>query len=271
MKFLLILLCGVATWFAFKTNVLLGFAVMVAFIAYGAYKFMPSFYRLRGQKCFGMGDFAGAEKMYKKAVDTGRGGYQIRLEYSYMLLRTGRFEEAEQQVSYILSHKLTPAERNNAVLRRCMCYYKLGNLEEAISDAQELYDEGYKSMALYALLGYFKIIIAPNSEDTFNFCLEAYDYADDDRDICDNLLICYYNRGEYEKAKEISDKVIEKAPKFVEAWYHAAQIDYKMKNYEEALEKLDKINDCIRSEMTTISEEEIKQLRNDIEFKLRVK
>lgn len=271
MKILRILLYGVAIWLVFKTNVFLGIALMAALIAYGIYKFIPSYYRLQGKKCFHMADFAGAEKMYKKAVDTGRGSYKIRLEYSYMLLRTGRFEEAQQQVSYVLSHKLTPAERNNAVLRRCMCYYKLGNLEEAISDAQELYDEGYKSMALYALLGYFKIITAPSSEETFEFCLEAYDYADDDRDICDNMLICYYNRGEYEKAKEISDKVIEKAPRFVEAWYHAAQIDYKMDKYEDALEKLDKINDCIRSEMTTISEEEIEQLRNDIELKLKVK
>ena len=271
MKFLIILLCGAVTWFAFKTNVFLGLVVMVALIAYGCYKAVPSFYRLKGQKCFGTGDFDGSEKMYIKAVDTGRGGYQIRLEYSYILLRTGKFEEAEQQVNYILSHKLTPSERNNAVLRRCMCYYKLGNLEEAMADAQELYNDGYKSMALYALLGYFKIIDAPDSAETFDFCLEAYDYADDDRDICDNMLICYYNRGEYEKAKEISDKVIEKAPKFIEAWYHAAQIDYKMKNYNDALEKLDKIADCLRSEMTTVSEEEIKQLRSDIEYKMRVK
>ena len=59
------------------------------------------------------------------------------------------------------------------------------------------------------MLGYFKILKEPMSDDTFNFCCEAYDYADDNRDICDNMLICYYNRGEYEKAKEISDIILE--------------------------------------------------------------
>ena len=83
------------------------------------------------------------------------------------------------------------------------------------------------------------------------------------------MLICYYNRGEYEKAKEISDKVVETSPKFVEAWYHAAQVACKLNDYEDALEKLEHIKECRRSFMTTISEEEIAKLRADIEAKIK--
>lgn len=233
--------------------------------------FIPFRYKYKSRKALANGEFATAKACYKKALKWSKYNFKTQMEYVYIILRTGDFEEALNVMNKLLSYKMEQKNRNLAVIQRCMCYYKTGDLENAYNDAQELYNDGYRSIMLYGLLGYFKIIKAPSSDETFKFCSEAYDYADDDRDIRDNLLICYYNRGEYEKAKEISDKVIEKAPKFVEAWYHAAQIDYKMKKYEEALEKLDKINDCIRSEMTTISEEEIKQLRNDIEFKLRVK
>ena len=269
MKFLVLLFGVIVVFFAYKSSLWIGIGTTALFIGYGIYNFLPSIYRILGQRRFGEGDYKAAEKMYKKAVDTKRGGYKIRMEYAYILLRTGKFEEAEQQVSFILSHKLKPGERNNAVLRRCMCYYKLGNLDEALSDAQQLYDEGYKSIQLYGLLGYFKILKNPTSKETFDFCAEAYDYANDDRDICDNMLICYYNNGEYEKAKEISDKIIEDAPKFVEAWYHAAQIDVKLGKYEDAAKKLEKISECNRSQMTTITEEEVEALKNTVKARLR--
>jgi tetratricopeptide (TPR) repeat protein len=142
-----------------------------------------------------------------------------------------------------------------------MCYYKQGNIDEAIEDAMSLYNDGYRSITLYGMLGFFNILKAPMAQETFDFCKEAMDYADDDRDIMDNMLICYYNRGEYEKAKEISDRVLENQPKFVEAWYHGAQIDVKLGDYSAALLKLERIKDCNRSFMTTISEESVEALK----------
>ena len=164
---------------------------------------------------------------------------------------------------------MEPKNRNLATIQRCMCYYKAGNLEEAYKDAQELYDDGYRSIMLYGLLGYFKILKAPIADETFEFCTEAYEYADDDRDICDNLLICYYNRGEYNKAKEISDAVLEKEPMFVEAWYHGAQIDIALGDYKSAREKLDRIPDCNRSPMTTIPEKDVEKLSKTVDEKLK--
>ena len=271
MKWIYFILVAAALILAYRYSWVLGIAVSIVLVLYGIYYYLPQIYRVKGRQYFNEGNYHAAKRMFKKAVDTGHAKGDIRMEYSYILLRTGDIDEAEQVVNNMLCYKIKPEYRGRAIIQRCMCYYKKGNLDEAIEDGMELFNEGYRSIMLYGMLGFFKILKDPMSQDTFDFCLEAYDYADDDRDIRDNLLICYYNRGEYEKAKEISDKVLEKNPKFVEAWYHGAQVDYKLGNYEDALKKLDKTAECNRSFMTTIPELDIMKLREEIKATMRGK
>ncbi len=230
---------------------------------------IPFSYKYRSRKALANGNFVNAKRYYQKALKCSKFNFKTQMEYVYIILRTGDFKEALDVMNKLLSYKMEPKNRNLATIQRCMCYYKTGNLENAYKDAQEMYDDGYRSIMLYGLLGYFKILKEPLSDETFKFCREAYEYADDDRDICDNLLICYYNRGEYEKAKEISDAVLDKAPKFVEAWYHGAQIDVALGDCKSAREKLDKLPDCNRSPMTTIPEEDVEYLSNMVDEKLK--
>ena len=230
---------------------------------------IPFTYKFKSRKALANGDFVNARLYYKKALKCSKYNFKTQIEYVYIIMRTGDFEEALNAMNRLLSYKMEPKTRNLATIQRCMCYYKTGNLEEAYKDAQELYDDGYRSIMLYGLLGYFKILKAPLADETFEFCTEAYEYADDDRDICDNLLICYYNIGEYNKAKEISDAVLEKEPMFVEAWYHGAQIDIALGDYKSAREKLDRIPDCNRSPMTTIPEKDVEKLSKTVDEKLK--
>lgn len=230
---------------------------------------IPFTYKFKSRKALANGDFVNARLYYKKALKCSKYNFKTQMEYVYIIMRTGDFEEALNAMNRLLSYKMEPKNRNLATIQRCMCYYKTGNLEEAYKDAQELYDDGYRSIMLYGLLGYFNILKAPIANETFEFCTEAYEYADDDRDICDNLLICYYNRGEYNKAKEISDAVLEKEPMFVEAWYHGAQIDIALGDYKSAREKLDRIPDCNRSPMTTIPEKDVEKLSKTVDEKLK--
>lgn len=268
MKFIFFILICIALFFVYRYSVVLGIILSVVIVLYAVYHYLPYIYRYKGRKAFNEGNYSEAASMFKKAVDTGRANIDTRMEYSYVLLRTGEVEEAEAIVNNMLRYKMKPSYKGRAVIQRCMCYYKRGNIDEAIEDGMELFNDGYKSIMLYGMLGFFKTLKDPLSKDTLDFCLEAYDYADDDRDICDNLLICYYNRGEYDKAKELSDKVLEKAPKFIEAWYHGAQIDNKLGRYADALEKLEKIGECHRSFMTTISEEEVEALTEEVKSRL---
>lgn len=271
MSFLFVIAAGFATYFAFKTNIYVGLIVTLFILVYATIKFIPFMYEYKSRKALAMGNFADAKNFYKKALKNSKYSFKTQMEYVYIILRTGDFEEALDTMNKLLACKMEPQNRNLAIIQRCMCYYKTGDLDSAYNDALELYNDDYKTVMLYGLLGYFKILKAPLSDDTFEFCLEAYDYADDDRDICDNLLICYYNRGDYEKAKEISDAIIETNPKFVEAWYHAAQIDVALNDYKSAREKLDKISECNRSLMTTIPEEDVEKLSDSINQKLKEK
>ncbi len=271
MKFIFVIAAIAAVVFAFKTNLYVGIVVSLAVLAYAFAKGVPLAYQIKSRKAFSDGKFDEAKRCYEKALKYLGYTFDSQTEYAYILLRSGDFEKAKNVMDKLLSHKMKPQNRNLATVQRCMCYYKTGNLDEAYNDALELYNDGYRTMTLYGLLGYFKILKAPLSDDTFEFCLEAYDYANDDRDICDNLLICYYNRGEYEKAKEISDSIIEKEPKFIEAWYHAAQVEAALGNFETAKENLDKISGCIRSQMTTISEEDVNKLVDFVDKKLKEK
>lgn len=264
---LTVIVIGALLFFAYKFNIFIGIAVTLILIAYAIYYYLPQIYRSKGARCFDNADYAGAKQWYEKAVKTGHAKGDIRIEYSYVLLRTGDVDAAEQVVNNMLCYKLNPKYKGRAIIQRCMCYYKQGNLDEAIADAEELFNDGFKNTMLYGMLGFFKLLKDPMAQETFDFCAEAMEYASDDRDIMDNMLICCYNRGEYEKAKEISDKVLEKQPKFVEAWYHGAQIDNKLGKYDDALEKIERIKDCNRSFMTTVSEEEVEALKAEVTAK----
>lgn len=248
-------------------------AIVIAICAaiWALASFIPFSYKYKSRKALANGNFADAKRYYQKAIKCSKYNFKTQMEYVYIILRTGDFEEALNTMNKLLSYKMDPQNRKLATIQRCMCYYKTGDLDSAYNDAAELYDDGYRSIILYGLLGYFKILKSPLSDSTFDFCREAYEYADDDRDICDNMLICHYNRSEYKKAKEISDSVLEKMPKFVEAWYHGAQIDVALGDYKSAREKLDKIPDCNRSPMTTIPEEDVIKLNDTVNKKLKEK
>ncbi|MCI5604957.1 MAG: tetratricopeptide repeat protein [Clostridia bacterium] len=254
---------------AYRFNVLLGLGITALFLAYGIYSFIPNYYTIKGNKAYQEGDFEESKKWFKKSYDTKRAKVNTRVSYAYILMRTGDFETAEQILNSIIRAKgVKPEQKNNAKQQRCMVYFKQGKLEEALEEAYEIFDNGnYKNTMLYGMLGYFKYLHdAP--EDALKFCLEAYEYNSDDRDITDNLSLCYYKLGDYEKAREYSDKIIAENPQFVEAYYHGAQIAVKCGDYATAKEYLDKIPSCRWSQMTTVTQEEVDSLAREVKSRL---
>ncbi len=85
-------------------------------------------------------------------------------------------------------------------------------------------NEGYRNSSIYGMLGYFKLLRNDDLDETTKLCEEAYDYNSDDRDIKDNLSICYFRKGEYEKAEKISDELVGSAPNFVEVFITAYRL-----------------------------------------------
>ena len=168
-----------------------------------------------------------------------------------MLLRTGYADEAEKVLDPIIRVKgLAPEKKNLAKQQRCMVYYKQGRLDEAIEDAQSMMNEGYRNSSIYGMLGYFKLLRNDDLDETTKLCEEAYDYNSDDR--------------EYEKAEKISDELVGSAPNFVEGFYHGIQIAMKLNKYDKAAEYAEKLKECKRSGMTTVTEEEVNKLIQEV-------
>lgn len=269
-KLLYIVLGIVIVVMLFKMNWIYGLIALGVLLAIVIYLLIPTFYITKGNTAYNNNDFKGAKKWYKKAIDTKRTSIKTKVTYTRILLKTGDNDEAEKVLDNILRYSgIKPADKNLAKQQRCMVYYRQNRLDEAYDDATEIFEEGYKNSLMYGMIGFFKLLRNDPIDETLDFCLEAYDYDDENRDILDNLSICYYRKGDYEKADEISKRVMELNPKFVEAYYHGAQIALKCGDFKYAKECIDKIPSCTRSEMTTVSEEEIEKLSKEINAGLK--
>lgn len=265
MGILLFLAAVVALIFAFKYNIILGLVLLAALIGILIYRLLPSYYIMNGNKAFSAGDEDGALAWYKKAYDTGRTKVEMKTSYAYMLLRTGHADEAEKVLDPIIRvASLAPEKKNLAKQQRCMVYYKQGRLDEAMEDAEALMESGFRNTNLYGMLGYFKLVHGDDMKDTLSLCEEAYEYNSDNKDINDNLALCYYNLGRYNEAAKHAEKVIELAPDFLEGYYHGAQIAVKMGDYKKAAEYLEKTAQCRRSNLTTVTEKEVEELIQEV-------
>lgn len=265
MSFLMVIVGILIIVFALKFNLWLGVAVLAALLAYLVYSNIPAFYTAKGNRAYQAGDEETAREWYKKAYDTGKTNVKFKTSYAYLLLRTGRADEAEAVLDPIIRVKaLDAAKKNMAKQQRCMVYYKQGRIDEAIEEAMELYNEGYKTTNLYGMLGFFMLLTDKPLDETLEMCEEAYDFNKEDRDILDNLSLCYYKLGRYEDAEKISDELLENYDEFVEGYYHGAQIALKLGKKEKAAEYAAKLDGCKRSSMTTVTEEEVEKLKQEV-------
>lgn len=225
-------------------------------------KLMPAVLRLSALKKYNAGENAKALKLYESAIKVSGGKKQYITEYSLLLMRLGNFSKATELLTgIIIDKKIGASEKINVRAYRALAYHKQGRDDDALEEMEELY-KNTKSSVIYGLLGYLRQL-SGNAE--VEFCEEAYEYNSDDRDICDNLLVAYIRSGNYQKAEEIAKELREKFPKFTEAYYHSAVLAHKQGKSDEAKKYLQEIENCQRSMLTTISEEKIKSLKEEIE------
>lgn len=264
MNFIMVILAVLVVIFAFKKSIILGILCLLAAAAYLAYTIYPKIIAAKGQQAFAEGDYENAklysEKVYKRM------NFNQRVSYAYMLIRMGEYDRGLEILdAYISLRNLDPKDKNTAKRQRCLAYYKLGRYKEALREALEVRDAGYTTNTLYGLIGMLMLVLNRDLDETTKLCEEAYDYDEDDRDIQDNVSICYYLQGDYDMAKEINGYVREENPEFIEGYYHGAQIAIKRGEYKEARELLDKISSCKRTEMTTVTVEAVEALSKEVD------
>ena len=255
-----ILLIFIVTILAFRMNLFLGIAALII-TAIAIYKKYHTEYLVgRANAEFAKKNYDKAFKYYEKAYKSKSRKFTVDISYALALTRAGNPEKALKIINDILSLRVTDEIKKKAKESRCIINYRLGNNEEAYEEATELFDEGYRTSNMYCIIGYLKLLLNHPIEETYKFCQKAYEYDSDNRDNVDNLAVCCLRLGDYEKAAELGEELIENFPKFVEGWYHAALAQEKLGNFKKAREYAGKIKDCDRTIMTTISESEAENL-----------
>ena len=251
-------------YFSFKLHFIAGILATIVLIAIGYISNYPTIMHSRANAEFVNGNIDKAMELYKKAYKSNHRKYKVDISYAQALLKIGKPQEALDVLNNILGLRITNELRRPAKLIRCMVYYKLGKLDEAYEEALELFEDGYTTSNMYSVVGLLMLEKGEPIEKTTEFCRKAYDYDSDNRDNIDNLLACYIKTKNINEAMPLVEELVENHPTFVEGWYHAAQVYVIANELDKAKAALAKIDDCTRTYMTTISEEEIRQLSEQI-------
>ncbi len=255
-----VILGGVVVFFAFKMSVAVGLIAVLAVMAILVYSLYPKYTIGRANALFNNGETETAINKYRKVIKMGRADINTRIAFANLLMRSDNASAALTEINKVLSVRLEQKVRYLAKQTRCMINYRLGNMDEAMEEINELFEDGYKTSNTYSIMGYFMLLTKAPLEETLAMCEEAYDYDNESRDIVDNLLSCYLKTGRLEKAKEISDHVIKLAPQFVEGFYHSVMLYEALGDHEKAKECAQKLKDCKRSVMTTIPEADVNKV-----------
>ncbi len=259
------MLFGIIVFFCYGFGKIVGTSALIIAVSYTIYLNLPAFIAIKGNKELNNKNLEGGYDYYKKAYKTNRASADIRLTYGMLALRCGKADEAVTVFNeLILNYKIKPNIKNQAKQYRALAFYKLGQTEDALDEAEEIFDK-YKNTTSYGLLCYLKLATNQPIEEVLPLCKEAYEYNSDDRDIVDNLAFAYIKNNEYEKARELTDKMIEDYPTFTEAYYHGAIACSKIGDIKKAKELLDLIDkNCTSTYLTTVSREDIENLKNSL-------
>ena len=199
------------------------------------------------------------ERGYKRGMKTNE-----KLTYAYYLLREGRIGKCEEVLNSMLAFRsLKPQERCQAKSNHAMLLMKTGRLYEAVEELEEIFPN-YKNTTMYASLGYC-YLVQGNLKKALDFNQEAYDYNSDDAIILDNLMQTYAKSGDFEKAYELSQALMEKKPGFREAYYDTAVIEYQLGKTEDALQRLEHALTIPVSFLTTVGDDVVHRMQERIQ------
>lgn len=195
-----------------------------------------------GKIKFSKGDNDGALKIFNIANKIGNLNTANLMLYGYVLLRSGKTDEAEVQFRRLLPiTKRESPERHKLQNMLALTYWKQGHLDEAIEELEEAVNAGYKTTQIYQNLGIL-YNLSDNHEKALKFNLEAYDYNDDDNIIMDNLADAYAINGDLEKSAEVYEKLMKRdpEPRFPEAYYGYGRVLIKLGQREKGIDMIEK-------------------------------
>ncbi|MCG8502672.1 MAG: tetratricopeptide repeat protein [Firmicutes bacterium] len=226
-------------------------------------KLLSKIYALIGNFSYRKGKTDKAIKWFEKAYRGGKCPPKIGISYGYLQLKTGNVEKADEILTFWRNQRLDQHSQMLAKSNHALVLWKKGHLDEAVALMEEVHTD-FKTTTLYGSLGYL-LILKGDLERALTFNLEAYEYNDSNAIILDNLGQTYFLRGEYDKARELYEKMIPTDPAFPEAYYNYGLLLLKADQPEEALEMMKKALNYRFSFLSTVKQADIESKIQEIE------
>ncbi|OPJ60376.1 tetratricopeptide repeat protein [Clostridium oryzae] len=222
----------------FRINMIVGLLLIAAILVFSLLHYRYLIYYIKASKYYTAGKYTEAMIYFKKASDIGSCPDDIRHSYAFLLLKNKYLDEAEEMLNKMKQKKLKENVKYSVEMTSALVKWKKGNLNEAVDILEQVYKE-FKCTTLYENLGYL-LVLSKNYDRALQINEEAYKYNSSSKTICDNLGETYYYMGQYDKANEIYEALVNDNAKFIEAYYHYGLVLSKLGRREEALTNLNK-------------------------------
>lgn len=228
----------------------------------------------RGQK-----NLDKALEMYTQVYAEGNRSKRIMLGYSMILLRYGRFADADVILAELSKRQdLTREDQYQIQINTAISRWKTGDLDGALKAIRQANESGHSSV-VYSIMGMFLIQKADQTNDfdeAAAFAAEALEYDDEDPSLLDNFAqLKYYmslHETDPEKAAALRDeamkwfsKAYEEKNDQVTTLFFLARIYYDLGDREHANDFIVKAAACSFSSMCQISRGDIDSLKGLIE------
>lgn len=252
MNFLFIIALLYLIYSAFTINLFVGIGAAILLLVYAYFKWYPNMAMSRAKRVYS----SDPEKALAIFAKTEKRMNIAQLEtYAYYLLREGQTEKSEEIYKKLLTAGLKPQLRLKIRSDYAVFLLKTGQIDEAIAELEDI-TVHYTNTTTYGSLGYC-YLLKDSIRKAKNYNLEAYDYNSDDPVILDNMIQLYIKLTDYNEAKIYADKLIEKKPYFVEAYYDAAYVYMKLGDIERAKELLEDARCCRITFMSVVKESDL--------------
>ncbi|RAV05636.1 tetratricopeptide repeat protein [Paenibacillus sp. YN15] len=251
-----------------KVHILLGIAAAVAIVVYFFIRNKSAFFAYLGNMNYQQGKQQEALMWLNKAAAEKNCKAMHLLGFSFLLLRLGKLEQAQEILVRAERMSLSREEKMAYLTNASLLLWKQGRLDEATVMLEEAQSE-YKNTNLYGSLGYF-YILSGDLDKALAYNQEAFDYNNKSAVIADNLGQTRLLRGEYEEALAMYEELAGQKPTFPEAYYNYGLVLEALGRSEEALEQMEKALGYPTSLLSTVTHEEIKAKIAELEHKTGV-
>ena len=233
----------------------LGLAALLIYIVVLLYISRVMLFSMFGSRNYSLGKTEKALKWFKRAHETKKAGVRPSVSYAYILLKNADLPRAEEILHKVLKDNPTSQDVPYTKSILALALWKKGDLDAAATMLEDVM-QTYKTTSVYGSLGYL-LILKGDLEKALQFNLEAKDYNSTDKIILDNLGQNYYLMGMYDKAREIYEPLLAKAPTFPEPYYNYGLLLEKLGEHENALDMMKKSLQCKFSFLSSITREEV--------------